>query len=164
MSRIVNPDLRPATLRNDQLAAGGPFDRYKDYLLTDDGRRYNRVYNAKINSDEWIEEKNMFNGIEAIKGERESQPGRGYTKEHDAKHTGNELIYAAEAHLAAAEGSIDEAMELWPVAWDWSKLHINTPVSSLAKAGALIAAEIDRRIAAGECKETDFGHPFPKEM
>lgn len=157
MSRIANPDLRPATLRNDQLAAGGPFDRYNDYLLTDDGRRYN----AKINSDEWIEEKNMFNGIEAIKGERDSQLSRGFDKEHDARHTAYQLVDAAVAHIDAYQGLEEEAREEWPFPIQF--FHLNTPVSSLAKAGALIAAEIDRRIAAGECKETDFGHPFPKE-
>lgn len=102
----------------------------------------------------------MFNGIEAIKGERDSQLSRGFDQEHDSNYINDELLDAAVAHINAAAGD-PTAHSVWPFGKD--NFHLNTPVSSLAKAGALIAAEIDRRIAAGECKETDFGHPFPKE-
>lgn len=106
----------------------------------------------------------MSKGIEAIQAERNSQPVRGYTTEHDAKYTKNELLLAAEAHLYYGEDpeAPDIAQQAWP--WDPELFHLNTPVSSLAKAGALIAAEIDRRFAAGECSESDFGFPFPEEM
>lgn len=104
----------------------------------------------------------MSKGIEAIQAERYSQLNGPYTPEHDAKYTKHELLLAAEAHLYYGEDpeAPGIAKKAWP--WDPELLHLNTPVSSLAKAGALIAAEIDRRFAAGECKETDFGHPFPE--
>lgn len=104
----------------------------------------------------------MSKGLEAIQAERDSQPPRGYTEEHDAQYTDGELIDAAVSYIAAAEGFPEEAMDSWP--WDIRLLHINTSASSLAKAGALIAAELDRRFAAGECAESDFGHPFREEM
>lgn len=104
----------------------------------------------------------MSKGIEAITGERASQLSRGYTLAHDAKYTNNELSVAAEAHLAAAMGDEQDARDLWP--FDLEFFRLNTTSSSLAKAGALLAAEIDRRFAAGECTESDFGHPFPREI
>lgn len=96
-------------------------------------------------------------GMHQIAAERMSQLDRGYDDGHDAKHVNGELIAAADAYLDAFDGEPQLAEAVWP--FDPSSLHINSPVSSLAKAGALIAAEIDRRWAAGECKESDFGHP-----
>ena len=46
-------------------------------------------------------------GLDAIAGERNSQLSGRYTPEHDAKYTGNQLVYAAEAHIFAATGDQD---------------------------------------------------------
>lgn len=100
----------------------------------------------------------MSKGMQAIQGEKDSQKTRGFTPEHDAKYTKNELLDAAEAHIYAATGDEDLAKSAWP--WEESLFRLNTTHSSLAKAGALIAAELDRRFAAGECTESDFGHPY----
>lgn len=91
----------------------------------------------------------MNTGMKLINLERQSAFGRGFNLAHDEKYTNNELLNAADAHLEIVEtGDMDFAREIWP--WDESTFRVNLPISSLAKAGALIAAEIDRRIAAGE--------------
>lgn len=103
----------------------------------------------------------MSKGIQAIQAERDSQPARGFTPRLDATYTNNQLVDAAEAYIYCATGDEDLGRQAWP--WNQDLLHLNTSSSSLAKAGAMIAAEIDRRFAAGECHDTDFGHPFPEE-
>jgi hypothetical protein len=91
----------------------------------------------------------MNTGVKLINHERQSQFGRGFNLAHDKKYTNNELLNAADAHLEIVEtGDIDFAREIWP--FPVETFRLNLPISSLAKAGALIAAEIDRRIAAGE--------------
>jgi hypothetical protein len=87
-------------------------------------------------------------GMDLIRDERESHFVQGYDARNDAKYTAGELTDAADAHLAAAVGYPNLGRGVWPFAKD--KFRLNTPISSLAKAGSLIAAEIDRRIAAGE--------------
>lgn len=70
-----------------------------------------------------------------------------WTPEHDDGHDSNELLEAA---LAYANWIFDEK---WPDDWpwdaDWFKPS-DKPVRNLIKAGALIAAEIDRLLRAGE--------------
>lgn len=101
----------------------------------------------------------MSKGMQAIQGEYDhAQEKYG---ENDKKHTKDQLIYAAEAHIYAADGETDLAMEAWP--WAKNLFHVNTPSSSLAKAAGLLASELDRRFAAGECKDSDFGHPYKFE-
>lgn len=90
----------------------------------------------------------IISGMSLIDDERWSQKSRGYDVLHDSNYVDGELIDAVDAHLAAAEGFMSEAKDIWP--WDQSTFHVNTPISSLAKAGALIAAEIDRRLGEGE--------------
>jgi len=71
----------------------------------------------------------------------------GYTPEHDATHDPTDLPWAAWSLLDAAtvEGSATSPPTMWP--WDpesWKPEH--TPMRRLIIAGALIAAEIDRRL------------------
>ncbi len=91
-------------------------------------------------------------GVALIALERQRQVKiEGWTPEHDDKHTDMELGKAAESYLCAVitpdeEG--DENGKSRP-AWDWP-WHKNwwkpsdDPIRNLVKAGALIAAEIDR--------------------
>lgn len=92
-----------------------------------------------------------MNGIERIAAERKRQIEReGWTLEHDDTHTGQELNAAAVAY-AAANLDRDNAGEetaravFFPADWDagWWKPSVD-PIRNLEKAGALIAAEIDR--------------------
>lgn len=96
-------------------------------------------------------------GVALIAGERaRQQTDEGYTVEHDLDHDQNELGRAAYGYMIAAslvgELSIPEVLaaetpEGWP--WDFEswKPDIHDAVPNLVKAGALIAAEIDRRLA-----------------
>lgn len=90
------------------------------------------------------------NGIKIISEERKRQVEKeGYTVEHDDQHTNNELAIAAGTY--AINPLINEVMldeneipHLWP--WSggsWKPVPENR-IKELAKAGALLAAEIDR--------------------
>lgn len=93
-------------------------------------------------------------GIALMAAERERQVTQeGWTPDHDAQHSDGELQIAAWAYLTesgafAGEGRCgDEPPEAWP----WAP-HFWKPsdhVRNLVKAGALIAAEIDRLVVAG---------------
>jgi hypothetical protein len=76
----------------------------------------------------------------------------GWTPEHDAEHDSCELTRAAITYAWAAEhiacGGIPVATGLRPVpSWPWDPSWwkpSDDPIRNLVKAGALIAAEIDR--------------------
>lgn len=94
-------------------------------------------------------------GISLITAERKRQVEQeGWTPEHDAKHTKGELAQAACYYCwpDASEGVCRSL--LFPDTW--AKRHAKREgdkkptLRDLVKSGALIAAEIDRRLAAGE--------------
>lgn len=70
----------------------------------------------------------------------------GWDAAHDDEHDGNELIAAAMAYLVAVDDPehADSARVEWP--WDPESFKPSDPIVDLAKAGALIAAELDRRL------------------
>lgn len=95
-------------------------------------------------------------GVPLIQQERIRQIySEGFDADHDAAHTHAELLEAALAYVACAIGQVQgepltDAAEVaglswWPVGWsqEWWKPS-NDPIRNLTKAGALIAAEIDR--------------------
>ena len=98
----------------------------------------------------------MTTGIELINKERERQiKQEGWTKEHDMQHIGEELANAAATYAMAP--SCREALTnlvgdckmtgippTWPWDDEWYKPTPNDRIRELVKAGALIAAEIDR--------------------
>lgn len=90
-----------------------------------------------------------MNGTERIAAERQRQVEvEGYTLEHDAEHDGGSLVKAAIVYA----WNYDEpphtfnrlgVPSMWP--WEAKSLKISeNPIRNLEKAGALIAAEIDR--------------------
>ena len=98
-------------------------------------------------------------GIEIIAAERDRQVNvEGWTDEHDDAHNESELAYAASCYAEfAAHGHMAGLRKLhrkpwpprnWPFDKSWWKPSlcddINGRILELAKAGALIAAEIDR--------------------
>lgn len=99
-------------------------------------------------------------GTELVAKERLRQVNEeGWTPEHDAEHTGGDLIDAAHSYALAAMASYYDDTNVtfadiragkpagdWP--WDesWWKPS-EDPVRNLVKAGALIIAEIDRLLA-----------------
>jgi hypothetical protein len=113
-------------------------------------------------------EDSMKSGIELIAEERQRQiMVERWTAEHDDTHTGGELSQAAavyaDAASAMARGATPEELHKpetdldpgfscytgfdacisWPWDEEWLKLSPD-PIRNLVKAGALIAAEIDR--------------------
>lgn len=99
-------------------------------------------------------------GAELIAAERERQiEGLGRTSEHDDQHEQCELIHAAESYLLAASYVVEKGPHaaskmrgMPPRFWPWEDDAWNPnrkAVRNLVKAGALIAAEIDRLERAG---------------
>lgn len=95
----------------------------------------------------------MKTGIELIAEERQRQIEKeGWTKEHDAQHKNDELANAA---ICYADPNIHYHQEnrimrhripneFWPKQWDIRWFKPTDRIRDLVKAGALIAAEIDR--------------------
>lgn len=85
-----------------------------------------------------------MNGAERIAAERKRQESlHDWSPEHDDEHDTFQLSKAAMAYLSAARGSMAFAEAAWP--WDAEWWHPSTdPIRNLEKAGALLAAEIDR--------------------
>ena len=94
----------------------------------------------------------LLSGAVLIAKERERQVAQeGWTPEHDDKHRGYQLTLAAMSYSAAVAAPDEEGDEHgkvrpchdWPWAKKWWKPSPD-PIRNLVKAGALIAAEIDR--------------------
>jgi len=90
-------------------------------------------------------------GLEMIAAERKRQiEVEGWTPEHDAEHVFGEMTLAAICYAEDAKLNdyCPSAPQKWPWAREWWKPA--SPIRMLVKAGALLAAEIDRRLACGE--------------
>jgi len=88
-------------------------------------------------------------GIALIRAERARQVAvEGYTPEHDAEHCEGELALAAVSYALASMEGPSAAADEWPFDPASFKPGIG-PLGCLAKAGALIAAELDRLIGNG---------------
>lgn len=86
----------------------------------------------------------LSRGVQVIAIERQRQMDvKGYTPEHDAEHAPEDLMAAASSYLIWADGRhAAEALTDWP--WDPEAFKPRSPMDALIKAGALIAAGIDR--------------------
>ena len=95
-----------------------------------------------------------MSGAELISAERKRQiEVEGWTPEHDDQHRECELLDAALCYAGMAGSQIMDAdrgveafdglLEAWPWEDAWWKPSTD-PIRNLEKAGALIAAEIDR--------------------
>ena len=84
-------------------------------------------------------------GIELIALERERQITKeGFTSAHDDLNDNKEMLFAAGCYVRHAIGDRGFTGE-WPWDPEWFKPS-SDPIRDLSKAGALIAAEIDRLI------------------
>lgn len=101
----------------------------------------------------------MKTGVELISEERQRQINvEGYTEQHDSNHKTSEFVYAAIAYVESAKvgvncseiGNTDEheimrrkkeMRRYYPFGWSFKP---STDIRDLVKAGALIAAAIDR--------------------
>lgn len=91
-------------------------------------------------------------GAEMIAAERQRQiEQEGWDDENDDRYTDFQLTKAAESYASAVSTPDEEGDEKgrvrpsfdWPWGMQWWKPSVD-PVRNLVKAGALIAAEIDR--------------------
>ena len=100
-------------------------------------------------------EKKIMTGTELIAAERQRQiEVEGWSPEHDDEHDAGQLVDAARAYTWAALcevkfGANSQDLKLlpndWPKEWDKGRWKpSDDPIRNLTKAGALIAAEIDR--------------------
>lgn len=91
----------------------------------------------------------MSEGIKLIAAERQRQiEQEGWTPEHDDQHAPGELLAAAICYAICCLNGSSAKPPLWPWGAAWWKPK--APVRNLTKAGALIAAEIDRLLRARE--------------
>lgn len=89
-------------------------------------------------------------GAEMIAVERQRQvDSEGWTAEHDDEHDDGEMALAAACYARMAHIPDDlrrpddkDTPEHWP--WEWDEWKPKSQLRDLARAGALIAAEIDR--------------------
>lgn len=102
----------------------------------------------------------MKTGIELIAEERQRQIDvEGYSEQHDSQHKTSEFIYAALAYIESARIGVhclelgnDDVSSILERKTEWGNACIpwkgafkaSTDVRDLVKAGALIAAAIDR--------------------
>lgn len=92
---------------------------------------------------------NAKTGVELIAAERQRQiEAEGWTPEHDDEYLHGELIRAAVCYALEPGTPIREHTPpmWWPWTWSesWWKPTPGDRIRELTKAGALIAAEIDR--------------------
>jgi hypothetical protein len=97
-----------------------------------------------------------MSGVARIAAERARQIlVEGWTIQRDQAQSAGELASAACCYILAgletADIEPDQVLALWP--WDLSWWKPSTPVRNLEKAGALIAAEIDRLRAGQEISQ-----------
>jgi hypothetical protein len=97
----------------------------------------------------------MATGIELIAVERQRQiEVEGWTPEHDDDHDCGELASAGACYALVQEEMIGADWE--PAFWPWDRKWWKPspdPIRNLIKAGALIAAEIDRLQRAAQTDE-----------
>lgn len=90
----------------------------------------------------------LLSGIERIAAERERQTSvEGWTPAHDDEHDFGSLISAAVAYAEYSRGLMRYESGTAPYNWPWEPewwKPSDDPIRNLEKAGALIAAEIDR--------------------
>ena len=101
-------------------------------------------------------------GIERIAAERKRQKNEeGFDAEHDSQHDEGQLAWAACYYAMPRKISRKcgaRVCDIYPNRffqeanwdWDWAKREGKSSLRCLEIAGALLAAEIDRRLAAGE--------------
>lgn len=85
-------------------------------------------------------------GVELIAAERKRQiEVEGWTAEHDDQHVYGQLVSMAAIYALNTTGELGELFRtFWPRDWSDSWWKPSNPIRDLTKAGALIAAEIDR--------------------
>lgn len=104
-------------------------------------------------ADWWFPEDRMRGGVELIAAERERQiDEEGWTVDHDDDHVRDQMALAAMCYACPDGLDLRSPGNPWkgnpPIGWPWDarwwKPSPDDRIRELVKAGALIAAEIDR--------------------
>lgn len=100
--------------------------------------------------------------IAMIQEERQRQVAKGYNAAHDDEHEDGELAAAA-ASFAAVESkhARSRVRQLWPFDDHYSDME-NSTIRNLAKAGALIVAEMERVQRVEQRDRGEQPHPVPQ--
>jgi hypothetical protein len=124
-------------------------DTFKNFLLSSmpklielwrRGREHNAI--ADADCDSLLHQYELVSGCEMIAFERSRQMRvEGWTPEHDDLHKNCEMAMAATCYALHVAGAAQPSLT-WP--WDKEWWKPSDPIRDLVKAGALIAAEIDR--------------------
>lgn len=107
-----------------------------------------RMLESQLSALQWVEV-TPESGAGMIAAERARQVSvEGWTPEHDDKHDGAQLVlaavtYALETSFNGPRSAGEWFKKYWCFEDSWFKLSPD-PIRNLTKAGALIAAEIDR--------------------
>lgn len=105
-----------------------------------------------MDSSSFIEKKiDPFTGANLIHQERQRQVDvLGWSATTDDTYDSNQLLDAASTYITSAQYGKAEALrsEQWPWKNEYP-FNPSTSIRDLVKAGALIAAEIDRRLRLG---------------
>ena len=97
----------------------------------------------------------MPSGVELIAAERERQVAvEGWTPEHDDAHGDRALAKAAGVYAMPFNGSWKETLWPFPEPFKHAERTVAGRIRELSKAGALVAAEIDRLQRAEDRKAT----------
>lgn len=116
-----------------------------------------------------------MNGAELIAAERQRQIDvEGWTAEHDDAHTKCQMLIAGCGYATLTYMQVHNSPELlelaqtipppdWPWEKNWWKPSTN-PIRNLIKAGALIAAEIDRLQRVNNLNEQLTKEDFPNPL
>ena len=101
-------------------------------------------------------ETNKSDGAERIMRERlrqmsKDEEGEDFSAARDDAYIGEQLIYAATAYLHADD--IPFVKIYWP--WAWGSFKPVSKIRNLERAGALIAAEIDRLLRAEAAQKAE---------
>lgn len=92
--------------------------------------------------EQTYEQADNKNGVDLIRKERDRQIDiEGFDEKHDSKNLPNELAIAASCYCLPHD---KREFMIWPFAYEMWKPTPEDRVKELTKAGALIAAEIDR--------------------
>lgn len=93
----------------------------------------------------WFDPDDYSPGAMAILRERERQETeKGYTADHDDMHIRGELATVAAIMALTDVHRYDGFKAFWPGTWDVRHYKLEDRRSDLVRAGAYIAAEIDR--------------------
>lgn len=104
---------------------------------------------------------NAVTGAELIAQERERQVHEeGWDANHDRWHSTWELARAARCYAIPLVRANTEMPILWPWSGEWWKPS-DDPIRNLVKAGALIAAEIDRQVTTRPWRCPSCGNENP---